>query len=200
MVLTRPVKSVKSIIADARAAVDDGITLPCVMRIAALNARHSQNAERDLHVLLRRELQIPTPLFKFSLLMPGQDDLPQNKTFGLILPHELFSHASAYNRAAFGTRFIGDNTLAFWRACEQHLPPWWAEHPLRPTVNCDPMKHLPARIHGDDAPMGKHGRSVLVLSWGTIGCRLESLHAKMLICALDVQDTKDNPALLTEVL
>eukprot|EP00969_Alexandrium_andersonii_P304037 13439432-Alexandrium_andersonii.AAC.1 len=48
--------------------------------------------------------------------------------------------------------------------------------------------------------MGKHGRSALCLSWCTVGCRLESLRGKLLICSLDVRDTKQNPDLLKEVI
>jgi len=98
---------------DAQAAINDGANIKAVRRIAKIGAggRCPQNAERDLHRLLRQELKIPTELYDVSVPVHGPDNRVRFVTQQLVLPHELFSDMYACSPEKFNKHMINDEHL-----------------------------------------------------------------------------------------
>eukprot|EP00969_Alexandrium_andersonii_P305053 13484267-Alexandrium_andersonii.AAC.1 len=47
--------------------------------------------------------------------------------------------------------------------------------------------YIPVRLHGDEGPVGKHGRGLLVLSWNSLQCRSASTISRIVICGVPTE-------------
>ena len=105
------------------------------------------------------------------------------------LPHELFSDLWTQHPNVARKRFSGEpgELLSFWDAAMVNNEPWFENHPLKSVAIGEPLKCIPIRLWGDDAPIAKRGRQCRAFSWTSAVVRLESLHCKMCAYCIDPQ-------------
>ena len=158
-------------------SVADGQTAPDIVGIAKCGClgKWPQNIERDLNRMMRR---------KFNLkVSPVQIKVPDIGKIAVLLPHEMWAFMWHEYPETARQRFLGgpDDLSTFWSKtmASDCNAEWLSCHPCIEMLHACPHLMVPLRLWGDDAPMGKHGREVRVMSWCSCLCRLESMSAKI---------------------
>ena len=106
-----------------------------------------------------------------------------NETVNVLLPHELWAFVWLEQLHTARERFCGEpGALAtFWAKTKDNDEEWLQAHPCKSMIDSDPLRCVPIRLWGDDAPIGKHGRELRCMSWTSAVCSLESLASKIAI-------------------
>ena len=176
-------RSISSLQAEAAAAQQDGLALGDLSSLAELgaSAKYPGNIERDFGRRMKKVLGITVKPLEVSVDVSGVNILVL-----VLLPHELFAAIWDKNYEKASARFIGGYAVQdVWRIAKNGEEAWFLEHPLKSAILGNPDLHVPVRVWGDDAPVGKHGRAVRAVSWAPAAVRGEALQSKLLCWVID---------------
>ena len=169
---------------DALAAVKDGLKHDEVEMLAGLacHGKYKGNVERDFLSRAKRMLHISVETYPVSINMVDGS----TQTVHLILPHELFGALWWEREHVAEQRLIGmDCVNEFWQIAFDSNEPFYANHPMAAEIKASPNSHIPIRLWGDDAPVGRHGRAIRTISWASAATRGEAMKSKHLVWITD---------------
>ena len=153
-------RSISSLQAEALAARRDGLAgladIDCLAGLGS-DAKFPGNIERDFGRRIKTVLKIDVKPLSVPVDVSKADPIIVN----VLLPRELFAVLWRRFPEKAHLRFIGgDAVRILWRIAHEAEETWFMEHPLKSEVLERPDLHVPVRVWGDDAPVGKHGRSI----------------------------------------
>ena len=169
-------RSIRALQRESQAAREDGADLSELALFGDLGCKGKwpQNVERDLERRARRKFRFPD-LYMVQTSCTTLDGTPGHCIVGVILPHELFAMILHYEAAHLMFGGVHRSTQSeYWGMVERNGEDWWRRHPLREKVLRDPARALGVRLWGDDAPVGKKGRQIRVVSWAGVACKVSA--------------------------
>ena len=129
---------------------------------------HMQNAERDLHRLMRAEEPMlkELPLTKVSISEFRKTGLGTNmRECYLHLPLHTFLSMWKYRRETFMRTLVGERGALEIYGANQKMLPHWHRFPWASFVDKSPNLSIPIRLHGDDAPHLSQGGAFMSVNF-----------------------------------
>jgi hypothetical protein len=147
-----------------------------------------QNIERDMNRKMIKMYDIQLVPFMQKTRCKTSDGKFKQLDVAIIPPHELLGELSRVFPVDLARKLFGtpSEREQYWKAQEAAGEEWFQRHPLRHMcVGSSSGRCIPIRIWGDDAPMGKNGRSVRSSCWSSVTNKSADHASKFLIFALD---------------
>jgi hypothetical protein len=155
----------------AAAAVQDGLTDPEVMRLAAAGSHgeHTHNICRDVCRFVSSSMDLPTlHRVRVPVVDSRTPTTPAAVEVPILLPHQVFSYIATKRPELFRSFTLDDNLPSFWDAADARHDPQMAGHPMKGRADWR-SKAVPLLLHGDAG--GYTNRDSLeVTSWGGLLC------------------------------
>ena len=106
---------------------------------------------------MKRLLNIHVDPYELSVQIDPSDPNSVVKIF-MVLPHELFATLWEHTDVAEQRMIGGECVRSFWQIASDCAEPFFKNHPMKAAILADMNSHIPIRVWGGDAPVGKHGR------------------------------------------